>query len=85
MTPLVGVLATPTNTAEPVSRRARTYDLEALLKKPALSVEEAAFVLCVGRDSLYDAIKRGDFPSFRVGKVIRVPTQKLVDMLGLAA
>src|SRR5262245_45289249 len=38
-----------------------------------LSVEEAAEQLGIGRNSAYDAIHRGQIPSFRIGNSIRIP------------
>jgi excisionase family DNA binding protein len=37
-----------------------------------LTVEEAAKLLRVGRNALYDAIGRGDIPHRRVGRKIRL-------------
>jgi excisionase family DNA binding protein len=37
-----------------------------------LTVEEAAKLLRVGRNALYDAIGRGEVPHLRVGKLIRL-------------
>lgn len=46
-----------------------------------LSVEEAAKVLGIGRNSAYDAVKRGEIPSLRIGVLIRVPRVRLMKML----
>ena len=37
-----------------------------------LTVEEAAAVLRIGRNQLYDAIGRGEVPHRRIGKTIRL-------------
>lgn len=52
-------------------------------QRPTLSVDEAAFVLGVGRATAYSAVKRGDVPSIRVSGRILVPTAALRRMLGL--
>jgi excisionase family DNA binding protein len=40
---------------------------------PFLTVVEAAAVLRLGRSATYDAITRGQIPSVRFGKKLRVP------------
>jgi excisionase family DNA binding protein len=47
-----------------------------------LTVEEAARVLRIGRSSVYRAIARGDLPSIRVGRTVRVPVHRLREILG---
>lgn len=42
-----------------------------------LTVEEAARVLRMGRNSAYAAVADGSIPSVRFGRVIRVPRQAL--------
>lgn len=38
-----------------------------------LTVEEAGQLAGIARSTAYDAVKRGDIPSIRVGRLIRVP------------
>jgi excisionase family DNA binding protein len=47
------------------------------------SVPEAAKLLGVGRNQGYDAARRKEIPTIRVGKSLRVPKQLLHQMLGL--
>lgn len=56
------------------------------LEKPGISPEELIDldILPVGRNSLYDALKRGDIQSFRVGKKIVIPTAPLKRQFGLS-
>jgi excisionase family DNA binding protein len=51
--------------------------------KPTLSVEEVAIVLGLARSSAYEAIRRGQIPSIRVGRRLLVPTAALCRLLGL--
>lgn len=44
------------------------------------SIDEAAQVLGVGKDVLYRAAKRGEFPAFRLGRALRV-SRDYVDKL----
>jgi excisionase family DNA binding protein len=50
--------------------------------RPTLSVQEAGRVLGVGQKAAYEAVRRGDIPSIHVGRLIRIPTQKLLVLLG---
>lgn len=47
--------------------------MEKLLLKPS----EAAQVLGIGRSLTYELIARGEIPSVRLGRCIRVPTESL--------
>jgi excisionase family DNA binding protein len=46
-----------------------------------LTVEEAARVLRIGRTAAYEAARRGEIPTIRVGRSLRVPRQRLEAML----
>jgi excisionase family DNA binding protein len=48
-----------------------------------LTVEEAAAELRIGRTAAYDAVRRGDLPVVRIGRIIRVPRAALDRMLQL--
>lgn len=39
-----------------------------------ISVEEAGKQLGVSRNSAYEAARRGEIPTIRIGKLLRVPT-----------
>ena len=49
--------------------------------RPTLSVDETALVLGIGRASAYEGGRRGEIPSIRIGRLLRVPTAALVRML----
>jgi len=46
-----------------------------------LSVPEAGRLLGLSRNAAYDAAKRGEIPTLRFGKLIRVPRARLDKML----
>jgi excisionase family DNA binding protein len=46
-----------------------------------LTVREAAAILRVGRNQLYQAVASGQLPAVRIGRSIRIPTQALLDLL----
>jgi len=48
-----------------------------------LTVEEAAHVLRIGRNSAYDAIARGDLPSVRIGGRVLIPSARLLALFGV--
>jgi len=51
--------------------------------RPTLSVEEAAQALGISRGSAYEAARRGDFPTIRIGRRLLVPTAALRRLLGV--
>ena len=54
-----------------------------MTKKITGTVEEAAEVLDVSRNSAYEGVKTGEIPSMRVGKRIIVLWQPLLRKLGV--
>jgi excisionase family DNA binding protein len=46
-----------------------------------ISVPEAGRWLGMGRNAAYDAARRGDIPTIRIGKLIRVPIVALERLL----
>jgi len=47
------------------------------------SVPEAGKLLGIGRNAVYEAARRGDIPTIKIGKRVVVPTALLKRMLGL--
>jgi excisionase family DNA binding protein len=47
-----------------------------------LTIEEAAAILRVGRSAAYEAARRGEIPTVRIGRALRVPRFRLEEMLG---
>ena len=50
-----------------------------------LTAREAAAILRVGRNQLYQAVSRGELGSVRIGRSIRTPKQALLDLLASAS
>jgi excisionase family DNA binding protein len=50
-----------------------------------LTVREAAAILRVGRNQLYQAVGRGELGAVRIGRSIRIPKQGLLDLLAAAS
>jgi excisionase family DNA binding protein len=70
------VPAVPTN---------QTVEDELRLLPPALTVEQAARLLRIGRSKAYQAVQSGEWPTrvLRVGRCIRIPTAEVLRLLGL--
>lgn len=61
----------------------QTMTLDEVRNRATLRVEEAGQLLGVGRSGAYAAAARGDFPTIRVGRSVRVPVAPLLRMLGV--
>jgi excisionase family DNA binding protein len=46
-----------------------------------LTVEEARAILRVSKNTIYEAINRGEIPSIRMGRTIRIPRKGLEKLL----
>jgi excisionase family DNA binding protein len=64
-----------------VARSARKPIAERLV----YSVPEAGRLLGLGRNAAYEAAKRGDIPTIRMGRLLRVPKVPFHRMLGMIA
>lgn len=51
------------------------------MRRETLTVPEAAKILGIGRNSAYEAIRRGDIPSVRIGKRLVIPKCALYRLL----
>jgi excisionase family DNA binding protein len=64
---------------------ASSSSTDALATLPeVLTVREAAAILRVGRNQLYQAVARGEFGAVRIGRSIRIPKHTLLDLLASA-
>lgn len=53
--------------------------------KPTMSVPDAGELLGLGRNAAYDAAKRGDLPTIKIGGRVMVITSKLREMMDVQA
>ena len=58
-------------------------ELDRLLSKPTISVEQAGQIMGLSRDPAYEAVQSKQIPSIRLGRSIKVPTAGIRKMLGL--
>jgi excisionase family DNA binding protein len=50
-----------------------------------LTAREAAAILRIGRNQLYQVVARGQLDAVRIGRSIRIPKQALLDLLASAS
>jgi excisionase family DNA binding protein len=50
-------------------------------KRQTLTVDEAAEILGIGRNSAYEAVRRGEIPAIRLGRRLVVPRHALEQLL----
>ncbi len=61
---------------------ARSIDLESIASRTTITVEEAASLLGIGRSAAYDAARRGQLPTRRLGRRLLVPVPAFLAWLG---
>ncbi len=64
-------------------KQGKHFTLDELASEATISVEQTAEVLGVGRTAAYDAARRGDFPTRRLGRRLVVPVPALLEWLGV--
>ena len=57
-------------------------DFEAIARRVTITVEEAASLLGIGRSAAYDAARRGQLPTRRLGRRLFVPVPAFLAWLG---
>ena len=57
--------------------------VDELKSRATISVVEAGSVLGIGRDAAYAAAARGEIPTLKFGRQLRVPVPLLLNLLGL--
>ena len=54
-----------------------TDEIDELLSKPWLHVPQAGAILGLNRSASYEAAKRGEIETFRIGRLLKAPTAPL--------
>ncbi len=62
--------------------RSHPIGLDEIECRVTLGVEEVAALLGLGRTAAYEAARRGEIPSRRLGRRVIVPVPALLDWLG---
>ena len=73
---LIDTLAQLSGSASPVPKASAFVDLPLLL-----DAGEAAKVMSLSRAKVCDLANRGDIPSIRVGRAVRIPRDSLIDWI----
>ena len=76
--------APPFSPTAPLDRAGSSTTTLAALPE-VLTAREAAAILRVGRNQLYQAVARGELSAIRIGRSIRIPKQALLDLLAAAS
>ena len=58
------------------------FDLDMIARRVTITVEEAADLLGIGRSAAYDAARRGQLPTRRLGRRLFVPVPAFLAWLG---
>ena len=74
----------PTSPTAPLDLAGSSTSVLATLPE-VLTAREAAAILRIGRNQLYQAVARGELGAVRIGRSIRIPKQALVDLLATAS
>ena len=59
------------------------FGLDVLAGRVTLSIEETAALLGIGRSAAYEAARRGEIPTRRLGRRLLVPVPALLVWLGV--
>ncbi|MBS1848303.1 MAG: helix-turn-helix domain-containing protein [Actinobacteria bacterium] len=62
--------------------RSQAIGLDNIETRVTLTIEEVAGLLGLGRSAAYEAARRGEIPSRRLGRRVLVPVPALLDWLG---
>ena len=65
-----------------MSDAAPTISLDSIASRSTITVEEAASLLGIGRSAAYDAARRGQLPTRRLGRRLFVPVPAFLAWLG---
>ena len=85
-TPNPGALTYAHPSTSPATPLDLARSISALAALPeVLTAREAAAILRIGRNQLYQAIARGQLDAVRIGRSIRIPKQALLDLLASAS
>ena len=65
-----------------MSNAAESISLDSIASRSTITVEEAASLLGIGRSAAYDAARRGQLPTRRLGRRLLVPVPAFLAWLG---
>lgn len=56
-------------------------EVQDILSKPTITVDELKVVLGIGRGQAYDFVRQGGIKTLRIGKRIKIPTSAVLELL----
>jgi excisionase family DNA binding protein len=68
-------------TSDTDAERRTHHQILAAVERRTLTVEEAARELGIGRNTAYEAVRRGEIPTIAIGRRLLVPRDALERML----
>ena len=63
-------------------KQATPFSVDQLAGKATITIEQTAQILGLGRTAAYDAARRGELPTRRLGRRLLVPVPALLEWLG---
>lgn len=63
-------------------KQATPFSLDQLASRATITIEQTAQILGLGRTAAYDAARRGELPTRRLGRRLLVPVPALLEWLG---
>lgn len=66
-----------------MDQSAQALTIETIATRPTIQIEEAAILLGVGRSTAYEAARRGELPTLRIGRRLIVPVPAFLALLGV--
>ncbi len=63
-------------------QQATALAVDQIGRQATLTIEQTAALLGLGRTAAYEAARRGEFPTRRLGRRLIVPVSALLDWLG---
>jgi excisionase family DNA binding protein len=63
-------------------QQATPFALDQLAGRATITIEQTAQILGLGRTAAYDAARRGELPTRRLGRRLLVPVPALLEWLG---
>ena len=71
------------NTRKDTKQKFTMDDVNDLLSQPCVDVPVAGAILNLNRSASYEAARRGDIETIKIGRLLKVPTAPLRKKLGI--
>lgn len=68
-------------TSDPPAERRTHHEIVADVQRKTYTVDQAAELLGIGRNTAYEAVRRGEIPTIKIGRRLLVPRTALERML----